>query len=343
VRRESAARPKFRCLALPAVVAALLSLTSCQGMQHSLDPRGPAAERIAVLWWIMLGVSAVIMLAVTVLTIVAVLRSWGNRPETSLTRGQSTWLVLLGGVLIPIVVLFGLLVYSVSVSNALWQPLPEDDLTIEVVGIRWWWQVHYLQPGRGRIATTANEIHIPTGRRIRVMLKSADVIHSFWVPNLHGKTDMIPGQVNGTWLQADQPGTFRGQCAEFCGLQHAHMAFVVVAKPPEEFEDWLAGQTRPAREPTEPEQIRGREVFLNTTCVMCHAIRGTVAMGQVAPDLTHMATRRTLAAGTLANNRGNLVAWIVDPQRIKPGNFMPPTNLGTEDLHALVSYLESLD
>jgi cytochrome c oxidase subunit II len=177
---------------------------------------------------------------------------------------------------------------------------------------------------------------------VLLRLTSHDVIHSFWVPNLQGKRDLIPGHETSLWLQADHPGVFRGQCAEFCGHQHAHMAFLVIAEPPDQFAAWLEQQRRPAVPPTDAASKRGQEVFLSGACVLCHAIQGTAALADVAPDLTHVAGRRTIAAGTLPNSRGHLAGWIVDPQQIKPGNKMPPNNLGGQDLQALLAYLGSL-
>ncbi|MBA2671043.1 MAG: c-type cytochrome, partial [Gemmatimonadetes bacterium] len=189
---------------------------------------------------------------------------------------------------------------------------------------------------------SANEIHIPVGRRIQVFLESRDVIHSFWVPNLQAKIDMVPGQRNVTWLQADRPGVYRGQCAEFCGMQHAHMAFILVAHPEEEWEAWLAREREPAPVPVDSVLRYGRQVMETTACALCHNIRGTRARGTTGPDLTHIGSRRTLAAGMLANNRGNLSGWIANPQVLKRGSLMPRVDLGPHELHALVLYLESL-
>jgi cytochrome c oxidase subunit 2 len=188
----------------------------------------------------------------------------------------------------------------------------------------------------------ANEIHVPVGERVTLELESADVIHSFWAPNLHGKTDLIPGQVNRTTLRVDKEGAYRGQCAEYCGTQHAHMAFWVVAEPKEKFEAWLAAQRKPAPEPADATLAKGREVFLAAPCAMCHAIQGTPAHASVAPDLTHVATRRTLGAGTIPNTTGHLAGWVVDSHGIKPGNQMPPNPMDSDDLQALLAYLGSL-
>lgn len=324
--------------------ASCMLLSSCSGIQHALDVRGPQAERIAELWWVLFAICTVVLVVVVVLAVWATFR--GRRTdetEIALSTRQSTKLVLAGGVIIPTIVLIGLLVHSVAVGNAITSEPAGDALVVDVVGHQWWWEVNY--PDRENVSRgfrTANELRIPVGRPVRVQLASRDVIHSFWVPNLHGKTDLIPGQSTATWLQADEPGTFRGQCAEFCGLQHAHMAFMVVAEPPERFEAWAEQQRRQAEEPASSEAARGRDVFLSNACVLCHTVRGTIALGSVAPDLTHVASRLTLAAGTLPNTRGHLAGWILNPQDIKPGNRMPPTNLEPADLHALLSFLESL-
>jgi cytochrome c oxidase subunit 2 len=189
---------------------------------------------------------------------------------------------------------------------------------------------------------TANEIHIPTNRPVVLKVTSRDVIHSFWVPNLQGKRDLIPGYTTALWVQASRSGVFRGQCAEFCGVQHAHMAFDVVAESDEEFARWLDARRQPGRDPPDATARKGRDVFMQTRCAGCHTIRGSDAAGQTAPDLTHIASRSTLGAGSLPNTPDNLAAWIRDPQRVKPGNQMPPNLLADDDLHALVAYLETL-
>jgi cytochrome c oxidase subunit 2 len=190
--------------------------------------------------------------------------------------------------------------------------------------------------------TTANEIHIPVGRPVRFNLFSNDVIHSLWIPNLQGKIDLVPGRLNELWLRADRPGVFRGQCAEFCGLQHAKMALVVVAESSDDFERWLAGNRAPAPAPVTPEQQRGKDVVERGPCAMCHNITGTLAGGRSAPDLTHVASRSTIGAGSVPNTRGYLAGWIADPQHIKPGNRMPSPGLRDEELQAVLAYLETL-
>ena len=330
----------FRAVILPVLA---LFLTTCDGVQSTLEPEGPHAAQIATLWWVMLAICSSVLMLVCALVLAAVLRGRKKGDaEIVLSRSQKTRLVLTGGVAAPLVVVLGLLIYSVAISRSMTAD-PTNALKIEVVGQQWWWSVAY--PGREHSnlnVTTANELHIPAGRPVAIELKSRDVIHSFWVANLNGKTDVIPGRTTRTWIQADAPGTWRGRCAEYCGLQHAHMGFTVTAHSPEDFEQWLVRQREPAPEPTDALAMRGRDVFLGGPCVMCHTVRGTLALSRIGPDLTHIASRKTLASGTMPNTRGHLAGWILDPQAIKPGTRMPPTNLGSEDLHALLSYLETL-
>lgn len=327
--------------AAPALVPAVL-LSGCSGIQSTLEPAGPHAELIATLWWVMFVVGALIFALVMVLLLAASLRSLRSARARPLSARHSRRLVIAGGIVLPLVVVVPFAVSSFSISRAVTPALPDDALTIEVVGRLWWWEVHYLDAEGERTLTTANEIHIPVGQPVRVLLKSDNVIHSFWVPRLQGKVDMIPGEVNTLQLHADRPGVYRGQCAEYCGTQHALMAFEVVAEPPQQFRAWFARQRMPAAAPATTDARRGLEVFLNASCVDCHAIRGTEAEATKGPDLTHLASRLTLAAGTVPNRRGHLAGWIADPQRIKPGALMPPTELPAADLRALLAYLESL-
>jgi cytochrome c oxidase subunit 2 len=202
--------------------------------------------------------------------------------------------------------------------------------------------VQYQDATPSNIVTTANEMHVPVGRTIHFELQAADVIHSFWVPNLHGKTDLIPGHTTHTFIRADAPGEYWGQCAEFCGFQHANMRFVLIAEPEEDFQRWLAAQRQPAAEPATESQKKGQQVFLTRTCVMCHTITGTPAASKVGPDLTHIGSRPRIGAGTLPNTRGNLAGWVSDPHGVKPGVRMPPNPLEPDELRALLDYLESL-
>ena len=237
---------------------------------------------------------------------------------------------------------FALLSASVVTGRAVGSLQSPEPLAIEITGHQWWWEVRYLSDQPQLMATTANELHIPVGRPVALTLKSADVIHSFWVPSLHGKMDLVPGRVNTLWIQAERPGIYRGQCAEYCGMQHAHMGLVTVAESPDGFVRWLTAQRATAAPPSTPEQSRGRDVFERGPCAMCHTIRGTSAAAVLGPDLTHVASRGTIAAGRAPNTRGYLAGWLADPQQLKPGNRMPATGLSPEDLQALVAYLETL-
>jgi len=211
-----------------------------------------------------------------------------------------------------------------------------------IVGHQWWWEIQYEDQQPSRTFTTANEIHVPVGRPVVVELHGGDVIHSLWVPSLAGKRDLIPGRTATLTFQADQPGIYRGQCAEFCGFQHAFMAFEVHAQPPADYEAWRQAQLKPAPEPADGQAQHGKQLFQSIQCAMCHTVQGTIAQAHNAPDLTHFASRRTIAAGTLPNTQANLASWIIDPQKHKPGSNMPSNPLSGEDLNALVAYLETL-
>ncbi len=307
-------------------------------MQNALAPFGPYAERIAELWWLTLGICAAVFAAVMVAFALAL---WRGRAGSAF--GKSPHLAVAGAVGFSAVLLVFLIAASVLTDRALAKISDDGALKIEVTAQQWWWQARYDDATPARMFVTANEIHIPVGRPVTLTLKSNDVIHSFWVPNLHGKKDLIPGRVATLTVKADKAGTYRGQCAEFCGHQHARMAFLVIAQPPEEYEAWAQAQRRPAPEPADARRQRGRELFVLGACAMCHAITGTPANGRLGPDLTHLAGRQTLAAGTLPNNADSLRSWIEDPQKIKPGVRMPASQLAREDMQALLAYLESLE
>ena len=307
-----------------------------------LDPRGPGAARVAWLWWVMLAIALVVVAVVVVMLAVAVRRRQRGSQTTDPARAPpARWgepFIVVAGFVVPAAILTAVFVITLKVMAEIEHPERLADLEITVTGHMWWWEARYPNG-----AVTANEIHIPVGRRVRFAVTSADVIHSFWVPQLQVKADMIPGKLNNLWIQADEPGRYRGQCAEFCGLQHAQMIFFVVADPPDAFNRWMANEARPAPEPADPSAERGREVFLNQTCAGCHAIRGTPASSvRVGPDLTHLASRETLGAGVLPMTRAALAAWIINPQVDKPGAVMPPTDLTAAELEALLDYLESL-
>ncbi len=318
-------------------MAVLLASCSEARSPSTLEPRGPAAERIEGLWWLMLWISTAVFIVVVGFLIVAVMR--GHRKDVK-PAGEVGWgerFIVISGVIIPTLILGGVFVFGLRDMAVLAVPEDETAFTIEVVAHDWWWEARYPNG-----AVSASEIHIPVGERVQLRLTTADVIHSFWVPQLQAKTDHIPGRVNSMWLEADRPGRYRGQCAEFCGVQHANMLFYVVAQPPEEFEAWLANEASPAPEPTGASAARGKSVFLNSSCVGCHAIRGTEANSDLGPDLTHIAQRKTIGSGILENNRENMARFILDPRGVKPGVIMPPTELSRDELEALLDYLEQL-
>jgi cytochrome c oxidase subunit 2 len=250
--------------------------------------------------------------------------------------------VVAGAVAVSLVIILVFLVSDFTTGRSLYSPADAQALSIKITGHQWWWDVEYEGVPASNTVRTANEIHVPVGQLVKFRLNSTDVIHSFWVPNLNGKKDLIPGHEIILTFQADRAGEFRGQCAEFCGHQHAHMAFTVVAEPPEKFYEWMNQQRAPAPEPADEAQARGRQVFLSGPCVMCHAVRGTTAASRVGPELTHLMSRSTIAAATLPNTRGHLAGWVTNSQEIKPGNHMPPVPLEPADLQALLAYLESL-
>lgn len=304
-------------------------------LQSVLDPAGPQSGRIYELWLLLLCVSVIVWVLVAAFVIAGVARNRNTEPRILARNvGLATGVTVLA--------LIGLLVASIVTGSGLARPSFQDPLNLLVIGNQWWWEVHYEDARPDLSVVTANEIHIPVGRPILLKTTSYDVIHSFWVPNLNGKIDSIPNHVNTVWFRADRPGAFRGQCAELCGLQHAHMAIVVYAEPPDKFYAWLDHQRQPAQAPSNALEQRGHDVFLESPCVLCHTIRGAGASGQVAPDLTHIGSRTTIAAGTLPNTPGNLGGWITDSQRIKPGNRMPPISIASQDMQPLLAYLESL-
>jgi cytochrome c oxidase subunit 2 len=330
---------------MAAASPAPLLLAGCGRTQNALAPESHQSRDIASLFWWMMG-GAWIGLGIVVLLL---LWSWKRRNRRGLGGDRSgakpgerrSWYVVVGaGIVMPIVVLSTLFVVSdiflIRTTEAPAQAATK--LTVEVTGHEWWWEFRYP----GTTAVTANELHIPVRTPVRVVVHTADVIHSFWVPELNRKIDTIPGRDNAIELDADRVGVYRGECAEFCGLQHAHMGFLVFVDPPATFRRWLADQERPARAPTGALATRGRDVFVNGPCSSCHAIRGTGAAGNVGPDLTHVGSRTTLAAATIPNNKGYLVSWIVDSQHFKPGNQMPNFNLPGAQLPALFAYLQGL-
>jgi cytochrome c oxidase subunit 2 len=350
----------MRGATLGSIAAVALTTASARaqtvlGAQDALHPAGVQAEHILRLWHGTLALCALVFILVLGACLLALWRApraaASTAPDLASLDGAVQprerrllravgWSTALAGA--GLLVLLG---GDVVAGRALAQLPVEGALRIELVGHNWWWEAHYDDPLSGRRFTTANELHLPVGRAAVITLRSDDVIHSLWVPNLHGKLDLIPGRSTEIRVRADSAGVYRGQCAEFCGLQHAMMALLVIAEPPAGYAAWAERQQRPAAVGVDQVVQRGRQVFMDNQCMGCHAIRGTEARGgvAVAPDLTHLAGRRTIGAGTLPNRRGHLAGWIVDAPSIKPGVQMPAFALAPDDLQALLSYLETLE
>ena len=333
VRRLSPRRAVLRVLSC----AVVLSLAGCDGLQSALAPAGRSAEQIAELFWWMAGGAAVIWVAVIGLAIYSIRSHHGAHPR------QAAWYIIGGGAVVPTVVLTVLLVYGLSMVPELVAPAPEGSLKMAVSGEQWWWRVRYEPPG-GPEFVLANEIRLPVGEPVEFELTSPDVIHSFWIPSLGGKMDMIPGRQTRLALVPTRTGTFRGASAEYCGDSHALMSFYVVVQEQEDHEQWLAEQAESAREPDDPLAERGRELFLSNGCGACHTIRGTPARGLVGPDLTHVGSRVSLGGGILPNDPEAFLRWISRTEEVKPGVHMPAFGmLSAEDLRALAAYLDGLE
>jgi cytochrome c oxidase subunit 2 len=313
-------------------------------MHSTLQALGIHAQHIEFMWRTMLWVCSFMYLLVITFLIHAI---WRRRDSTtmspqpdSLVRRMS---VALGGWIgLMTAGLFGLALTSFLTDRALVHAAAEPQVTLKITAHQWWWQVEYTDPDPSRRVRTANEIHLPVGAQVHAELASDDVIHSFWVPNLHGKRDMIPGRPAEIRLQPLRVGRYRGQCAEFCGVQHAHMALDVVVESQQDFDQWYERQLATPPSVSEPHAARGQQVFLTSACNLCHAIAGTDAAASMGPDLSHLASRRTIAAGALPNDAEHLRRWLENPQRVKPGNHMPVVSLERSDLDALVAYLGSL-
>lgn len=325
--------------AIWSLAAVALPLTACQVRYAALDTASPAATRITNLHLLMIVMCGAVSFAVIASLAIALIRA----PTAETTAGARRRATAVGmAALLSTLGLLWILTASVLAGRVVATPAGDDALRIQVVGHQWWWEVIYPADPPVNMVITANEIHVPVGRPVVFELSSPDVIHSFWVPNLNGKKDLIPGRPTKHVLRPERVGVFEGRCAEFCGYQHAHMGFLLIVEEQEQFDGWLAGQRRQAAEPRDAAGERGRQVFLSSACVVCHSIRGIGAFGHEGPDLTHLGSRQMIAAATRPNTDGNLAGWIVDSSHIKPGNHMPPNLISAEDLTCLVSYLRNL-
>lgn len=322
-------------LVLPPIA---LLLSACRGTQSALEPSGPAAAEIALLWWVMFAGSVAIFLLVLILLCYPFLRGSEKRWQLSPDR-----MIVIGGIVFPIVVLSALLPYGINVGYGMNAAVADDALSIRINARQWWWEIDYIGKGSRLAFSTANELYLPVGEPVELILESADVIHSFWVPRLAGKRDLIPGQTNRLVIEADEPGIFRGQCAEYCGESHALMAFFAVAVPADEFADWARQQHNPQPAETRPYHP-GAVLFRENGCGLCHAVRGHDALGRTAPDLTHVGSRLTIGAGLLANTPQNIALWLAHNNELKPGNRMPAyRHLNLGDRLAIADYLGNLE
>lgn len=332
------------------MTAVLTVVPGFQGRQTPLDPAGPQALYIEHTLFLIFWITSIVTVIVLSVLALGVLRKHTKGellpPPIDVQPNRdkrATWIVG-GAISVTVLLLFIMLVSSFITSHRTAVLAASPALKINVYGHEWWWEVEYpIEEQPYRMVRTANEIHVPVNSVVDIHGTSRDVIHSFWAPNIHGKKDLLPGYWNDLIIQVNQPGTWRGQCAEFCGLQHAHMAFNLVSQSREDFDNWYLAQLKPALEPQTPPQTKhGQLVFLSHPCVMCHTIRGTAANATVGPDLTHIASRSTIAAGTLVNNTANITGWVLNAQSIKPGSRMPPNPMPVNELNDLVAYLESL-
>lgn len=333
-------RHRARALASTLLVVAV-GLEGCGGRQSILAPRSEQTHVISVLWWWMLGAAVLVFAgAVGLLVLAYIRRHSGGLPIFGEREKLVGGIVVAFGIVIPMVVLITLFgasdIYAIRFSAA--PAAGSTSMTVQVIGRQWWWEIRYPTSG----AVTANEMHIPVGTRVQVIATTADVIHSLWVPRLARKIDMIPGRENRILFDTSYPGTYYGQCSEFCGSQHAHMGLKVIAEPRASFEGWLSNMARPISGPSTAPARKGLGLFLARGCGGCHQLRGTGAQGSVAPDLTHLATRSTLAALTIPNTPAQLASWIRDPQAIKPGNHMPDLGLSSAEAQQIASFLEAL-
>jgi cytochrome c oxidase subunit 2 len=309
---------------------------------HALAAAGPLSGEIARLFWVFVAIAAFVYVTVLGFLVFALRRRDGTRappPDSSAARNAVRAIGIAVGVSAVILVVLALSDFFASRAIA---STPKDPLRVRVTAHQWWWEIEYVDADPTRRVRTANELHLPVGRPVLLEMTADDVIHSFWAPELNGKKDLLPGYVTTLALTATRAGDYTGECAEFCGFQHANMRIDIVAHEPPDFARWVDAQLQPAAEPTAPELLRGRDVFLGSSCVLCHNITGTDSSAVTGPDLTHLASRRWIGAGTLPNDPARLAAWIQDPQSLKPGTHMPATQLEPAELTALTGYLASL-
>jgi len=334
-----------RALARRVTLATILiaGTAACQAPMSIFGAGGDGGRRVSGLAWFLIVTAAVVYAITMAILLVGISRNRDRDPAAVDMSERGHGFIIWGGAIMPVVVLTAVFIAGLTAMGRLPAAASERAPRFTITGHQWWWQVDYDDPDTPGSFTTANELHVPVGETVRIRLVSADVIHSFWVPGLQGKIDLIPGDTNEVRIHAEKAGTYRGQCAEFCGMQHANMAFTVVADAPPRYAAWIAGQQGLAKAPVDSLTALGRQLVTGGPCALCHTLRGTNARGQVAPDLTHVGSRLTLAAGTLPNNLGTMEAWIANAQSLKPGTKMPTiTQFNGRELRAVAWYLESL-
>ncbi|TIT04192.1 cytochrome c oxidase subunit II [Mesorhizobium sp.] len=319
----------------------LLLLSGCGGVQSALDAHGHTAILLKNLIIFVVATCFAVWIIVMLVLLWSLMRRGERQAADDRSLDRRMMIAVSGAVAATALIISVLTIASFYTTRGL-DPARHADVTIRVRAQQWWWQFVYQDADPARSFQTANEIHIPVGKDVRVLLESSDVIHSFWVPSLAGKQDLIPGRENILTLRAERPGVYRGQCAEFCGLQHSHMALFVIAEDEERYRQWASAQRKEGLEPREPETVAGKAAFMARQCAACHTIRGTEASGITGPDLTHIGSRHSIAAGLLENTRGSLAAWIADPQTLKPGNNMPIVPLSADELRQISAYMDSL-
>lgn len=345
---HSSAATKFASSLVAAVLPATMAIMSNAAnaanapLNYFLHSYGPAAKPTMYLGWLLAGLSVAVFLIIALLLVTAMLRKRPVADPRTIGREDEglRWIYI--GTGISTCILFGLVIYSLMVLNEVAKPPHTPAVTLTVTGYDWWWKIEYEHDDPAQRIITANELHIPVGQPVLIKLKSADVIHAFWVPTLAGKTQMIPGLTNQQWIQADEPGIYSGQCAQFCGVGHAHMGLEVIAESTRDFEKWRKDQRQAAPLVSMESKDTGFKLFMDR-CAGCHTIRGTDAMGEHAPDLTHLNSRRRLAAGLLTNTPDHLMKWVINAQQLKPGSRMPSIALSESETSALALFLSTLD
>jgi cytochrome c oxidase subunit 2 len=331
-------RAGARAAARAAIVGAgMMLLAGCGSSPSSLDRAGSESDRVATVWWLAFGVASAVYLIVAGLVVYGALRRGDAKFDAPRERREQ-WVIAIGGVLIPFLILLFFAFVTVNTTAHLRGAAPKTAVDIEVRGERWFWAVDYPKLG----IKTANEIHVPVGRTIHFRLTSDNVIHSFWVPQIAGKEDMIPGQPNDLTVTVKKPGRYRGLCAEYCGIEHARMQFIVFADDPVTFGRWVAQRQQQSTMPTSDQAAAGERVFMREACAGCHTIRDTPADGTIGPDLTDVGSRSTIGSGILDNTPKNLKEWIAHTQQVKPGSLMPTIPLSSHDVDAIVAYLQHL-